>query len=202
MPTFEPTAGFDLLLLRNFLDVQTCEMLLAEMRSAQSGPATVYRDVASSAVDERVRKTTRITPSPETTEFVRRLLLERKGAVEEHFQICLSDCEEPQFLRYGVGDFFVAHQDGNTGVIRFDRERIRRVSVVIFLSNQSEAPEPGAYCGGSLVFHHWGVGVGSKDRCFHLSGESGMLVAFPPQTTHEVIPVTHGERYSIACWYK
>jgi len=202
MTTLESAAEFNLLLIKNFFDARTCGKVLAEMRSARSGPATVYMGVASGAVDERVRKATRIVPSPETTEFVRRLLLERKGAVEEHFQISLSDCEDPQFLRYSVGDFFVTHQDGNTGLLQFDRERVRRVSVIIFLSSQSEAPEPGTYSGGSLVFYGWGLGAGREDRCLSLGGESGTLVAFRPETTHEVTPVTHGERYSIACWYK
>jgi len=29
-----------------------------------------------------------------------------------------------------------------------------------------------------------------------------MLVAFRSETTHEVTPVTHGERYSIASWFR
>lgn len=189
-------------MVRNFFDAQTCGRILAEMRTAQSGPATVYRGAASSIVDDRVRKATRIVPSQETIEFIKRRLLERKQAVEEYFRVSLTECEEPQFLRYGVGDFFVAHQDGNTGILQFDRERIRRVSVVIFLSNQSELPESGDYCGGSLILYGLGADAHRADRCVHLRGELGTLVAFRPETTHEVIPVTHGERYSIVCWYK
>ena len=32
--------------------------------------------------------------------------------------------------------------------------------------------------------------------------EPGTLVAFRSETTHEVTPVTHGERFSIASWYR
>jgi predicted 2-oxoglutarate/Fe(II)-dependent dioxygenase YbiX len=33
-------------------------------------------------------------------------------------------------------------------------------------------------------------------------GEPGMLIAFRAETTHEITPVTHGERYSIVSWYR
>ena len=52
--------------------------------------------------------------------------------IEEYFKVSLSGCEDPQFLRYRVGDFFVAHQDGNTGLVRLDTDRSRRISVSIF----------------------------------------------------------------------
>ena len=117
-------------------------------------------------------------------------------AIGEHFGVRLSECEEPQFLRYRKGDFFVAHQDGNTGLLRLDTER-RLVSTVIFLSREAETPEPGVYCGGSLVFtNHRG-----KYEKFHLRADPGTLIAFRSETTHEVTPVTHGERHSIVSWY-
>jgi SM-20-related protein len=201
MTTPEPGARFDLLLNREFFDARTCEMILAEMRSSRGGPAAVYMDAASGSVDESVRKATRVVPSSETMEFVMRRLLEHKSVVEEHFRVSLNQCEEPQFLRYGVGGYFVAHQDGNTGLLRSEQES-RRMSVVIFLNRQAVAPEPDAYCGGSLVFHAKGAGASDERDRLWLGGETGELVAFRAETTHEVTPVTHGERYSIVCWYK
>lgn len=203
MTTLDPSAGFNLLTIRNFFDAETCASILAEMRAGSGAPATVYAVAASGVVDERMRRATRVAPSAATVAFVVRRLLESKRIVEEHFRVSLSECEDPQFLRYGVGDFFVAHQDGNTGLLQLDRERIRTVSVIVFLSDQSESPRPNTYCGGSLVFHGWGSGMaGYEDSSQSVSGETGMLVAFRPETTHEVMPVEHGERYSIACWYR
>ena len=201
MNTPEPNGGFDLLLCRNFLDAQTCERLRAEMRAARGGAATVYASGASGNVDERVRRATRAEPARETAEFVRALLAERRRDFEEHFAVRLGGCEEPQFLRYGVGDFFVAHQDGNTGLIRSEREQTRAVSVVIFLSDESEEAGRGDHSGGSLVFHDYGVRTGGGPRRFSPRGEAGTLVAFRPETTHEVTPVTRGERLSVACWF-
>ena len=84
-------------------------------------------------------------------------------------------------------------------MIRSEREQSRKISVVIFLNRQTETEEAGAYCGGSLVFTEWRPG--RKHGEFHLSGETGNLVTFRAETTHEVRPVTHGERFTIASWY-
>ena len=164
------------------------------MKAAEGSAATVYGAASSGAVDEMVRRTVRVKPSQETVDLVIQKLLACKEAVEQHFTVTLNECEEPQFLRYRVGDFFVAHQDGNTGLLRLDTEK-RRVSTVIFLSRESASPEPETFCGGSLVFSNL------RNR-FPMSSEPGTLVAFRSETTHEVTPVTHGERYSIASWYR
>jgi SM-20-related protein len=193
---------FDLLLIRDFFDAETCAEIISEVRSAWGGPATVYREGATNPVDESLRKTTRRMLSPEITEFVRERLLAQKVEVERHFQISLSDCEEPQFLFYREGDFFVPHQDGNSEQLEFDHLRVRRISVVIFLTGQSDEPRPNTYGGGSLVFFQTGSDTGRKELGFPLSGERGLLVAFRSETMHEVPPITRGERYSIVCWYK
>jgi SM-20-related protein len=119
--------------------------------------------------------------------------------VGAHFGLALTICEDPQFLRYREGDFFVAHQDGNTGMLRTDSEQSRKVSVVVFLSRQSEVAAPGSHGGGALVFTEWRAG--RKPGRHSLAAGAGMLVAFAADTTHEVTPVTWGDRYSIVSWY-
>ena len=156
------------------------------MKAAKAGAATVYGKGASGSIDSNVRNTLRVVPSSETVELVIQRLLSCKQAVEEHFSLTLDECEDPQFLRYREGDFFVAHQDGNTGMLLLDTER-RRISTVIFLNRE--------YLGGVLVF----MNLSSR---FQMPAEPGTLVAFRSETTHEVTPVTHGERFSIASWYR
>lgn len=191
-------ARFDLLLVRDFLDARECGALVAELREAGGDPAAVYGRGESGAVDERMRRAARLAVSSATVEFVSRRLSGYRARVEDRFGVKLAGCEEPQFLRYREGDFFVAHQDGNTGLLRSEREA-RLVSVVIFLSRQADESNGGDYHGGSLVFSDWRPG--SNRGRFGLSGEPGTLVAFRAETTHEVTPVTSGERLSIACWY-
>lgn len=184
----------DLFVVKHFLEPLVCDAIVAEMKAAEGSAATVYGRGASGAIDANVRRTLRVVPSRETIELVIERLLSCESAVEEHFGVNLSECEDPQFLRYREGDFFVAHQDGNTGLLRLDTER-RLISTVIFLSPEAELPGPDVYCGGSLVF----TNLSSKH---HISAEPGTLVAFRSETTHEVTPVTHGERFSIASWYR
>ena len=184
----------DLFVVKDFFEPHVCDAIRAEMKTTNAGPATVYGKGDSGAVDANVRKTLRVIPSPETVNLVTERLLSCKPDIAEHFSRALNECEVPQFLRYREGDFFVAHQDGNTGMLRLDTER-RLVSTVIFLSRESELPGPGVFCGGSLVFTR----LSSR---YQMPAEPGTLVAFRSETTHEVTPVTHGERFSIASWYR
>jgi SM-20-related protein len=188
----------DLFIVENFFDPPSCEALVAEVVAAESSAATVYGRGVTGAIDSGVRRTLRVLPSRETVELVTRRLWSCKDAIEKHFDVSLTECEEPQFLRYREGDFFVAHQDGNTGLLRLETER-RRISTVIFLSRESDVPGPNGYCGGTLVLtnHH----PASHHAPFRVSVEPGKLVAFRSETTHEVTPVTHGERLSIVSWY-
>ncbi|HEX8143142.1 MAG TPA: 2OG-Fe(II) oxygenase [Pyrinomonadaceae bacterium] len=188
----------ELLFIRDFLDTAAREKIVEELRTAGGGAATVYGLESSGAVDSRVRRATRVVVSMETRERLMRQLLERKREIEEHFGITLGQCEEPQLLRYKVGDFFVAHQDGNTPLI-LDESRLRKISVIIFLNPQSDEPAPDTYGGGSLVFHG---PFSEPPQPLPLAGAPGTLVAFRAETTHEVMPVTHGERYTIVSWYR
>ncbi len=196
MTILKPDTHFNLFLIRNFLDAATCHELIAEMRSSPASPAVTYGQGSSGEVDERVRKVTRAQPEAKTVARVAQRLMDHRESVAEHFGVSLSRCEEPQFLCYRIGDFFVAHQDGNTGLVSLDSDKSRLVSVSIFLNRQSETTEGDSYGGGSLVFSDWRL-----NKRFELAGEAGTLVAFRSEITHEVIPVTHGERYSIVSWY-
>jgi SM-20-related protein len=189
----------NLFVVKTFLDSSTCANIVAEMTTAQGDAATVYGKASSGIVDQNVRQTLRLQPSHATRVLITKRLLDHKHAFEQHFDVALSECEEPQFLRYRIGDFFVAHQDGNTGMTRLDTER-RLVSIVIFLGRESDTPKPDAYCGGSLVFTN--LRVGPNNGKFRLQAEPGTLVAFRAETTHEVTSVTHGERYSIVSWFR
>jgi SM-20-related protein len=184
-------------LFLNVFDAAACEEFVAELRLGHGAAATVYGIEATGTVEPAIRKATRIVPSPAMRDCVRQGLVEHKSAIEDHFGLALGEPEEPHFLRYQEGDHFVAHQDGNTGLV-LDESRFRRVSIILFLSPQSESPTPGTYGGGSLVLHG---SYPDFDLRFPIAAQPGTLVAFRSETTHEVTPVTHGERYTVASWY-
>jgi len=181
-----PGDWLNLFVVDHFFDERMCDAIVREMKTTKASAATVYGKGTSGSIDTNVRNTLRVIPSSETLDLVTERLLSCKQAVEEHFSLTLDECEDPQFLRYREGDFFVAHQDGNTGLLQLDTER-RRISTVIFLNRE--------YSGGGLVF----TNLSSR---YQMPAEPGTLVAFRSETTHEVTPVTHGERFSIASWYR
>lgn len=179
----------DWLTIDEFLDGPTLEELLSDLRQADAVAAPVYG--GGQAIDPRVRSTRLVQPAEAFREHVKRLLIDVQPRIASHFDVALNTCEEPLFLRYQPGDFFVAHQDGNVPTIH-DDSRHRRVSVVIFLN-------PGAHEGGSFVFH--GRYPDWEKRCV-VPAAPGSLVAFRSETTHEVTPVTEGTRYSVVSWYR
>ena len=187
----------DLLEIDDFLDAATRGTIVAELDQAASAPATVLSGDAGGRMDP-ARKTKRIAVSAETRALVRERLMARKPEIEAHFGVALTECEEPQFLRYEPGDYFVAHQDGNTPMI-WDDSRFRRISAVIFLSRRADEEVPDTYGGGMLVFH--GPYTAPNFRAA-ADAHPGSLVAFRSETTHEVTPVTHGVRYTIATWFR
>lgn len=188
----------DLLKIDDFLDAAARTTLLAELRQTAGAPAALLGRAGADAVQPLVRRTTRAALPPATRERLHALLLAKKNAISRHFGVPLETCEEPQFLRYEPGDFFVAHQDGNTPLVH-DDSRFRRVSAIIFLSPWSSEPIPGAYGGGMLTFH---APVASSASPLPLAPPPGTLVCFRAETTHEVTPVTHGERFTVVSWYR
>jgi SM-20-related protein len=188
----------DLFEIERFLDAAMRAELVAELDAAGGSAATVLSPQDGGTVQATVRKTTRVAVSPETRERVRQHLVRRKAEIEAHFGVALAECEDPQFLRYEEGDFFVPHQDGNTPMV-WDDSRFRRISAVIFLSEKSAEPAEGTYGGGALMFHAPYPNSGDRVAA---SAAPGSLVTFRAETTHEVTPVTHGVRYTIATWFR
>lgn len=189
----------NLLQIPDFLDAATVREIRDQVRGASGGPATVLSQTPDGVVMPRIRKTTRVAVGAELRDRITQRLIERKPEIEAHFRTVLGEPEEPQFLRYDQGDFFVAHQDGNTPLVH-DASRFRRISVVVFLSPPAEEPSEEGYGGGALVFHgHYST---EPDLRLPLTPAPGTLVAFRSQTTHEVQMVTHGERYTIACFFR
>ena len=182
----------------DFLEEAERQALLDELVAASTAASTLMNEAAGGVVNVSARRSKRVTVSEATAERVRQRLLAAMAPLAEHFGAQVSTCEAPQFLRYDEGDFFVPHQDGNTPLVH-DDSRFRRISAVIFLSPRSEEPAPGTYGGGDHSVH------GRNVRQFEptpASGTPGTLVAFPTEETHEVTPVTHGVRFTIAAWYR
>ena len=188
----------DLFEIPDFLDAATLTEVFAEADRAGGSASAVLSADPGGRVQPMVRKSTRLAVSDAVRERVKAALMARKGEIEAHFGVSVTECEDPQFLRYLPGDFFVPHQDGNTPMIH-DESRFRRISAVAFLNTRADGEAPGTYGGGELVFH--GPYNQPPDRAT-ASARAGSLVTFRAETTHEVTVVTHGVRYTIATWFR
>ena len=196
-PQFFRNAG--LFTLPDFLPPEFTAELKASMMNAPKEQARIAKS-GGEYNDERVRKVQSCTPP----KALRTALKERLGSLipqlVEHFHLTLDGCEPAHYLIYRPGDFFKPHSDGGRrGADEFTQKR--RVSAVIFLNSESAEPMDGAYGDGRLTFH--GVLPGPQwERCaFALQPEPGLLIAFPSEMLHEVTPVSHGERFTIATWF-
>ena len=185
----------DVLQIDGLLDEGDCAAMRAQLRTAAGAAAGL---LGAEAPRPLVRRATRLKMPPALSARVTALLMAQKEKLERHFAVHLGTCEEPQFLRYEMGDFFVPHQDGNTPLIH-DDSRFRKVSAVIFLSASSHVPLQETYGGGELVLHG---PYGGPALRVPVDAQPGTLVAFRAETTHEVTPVTHGERFTIVSWYR
>ena len=185
----------DLLVVKSFFDAGRCRHLIEAIRRAEHSSAITYGKSDSGTVDERARKVRRATLDSQIVNQVAAQLREHVTSLREYFDIPVETIEEPQFLWYRPGDFFVAHQDGNTKLIQLESDRLRRISLTIFLNDQANDESPESYSGGALVF----TDLFSGDRR-EMPGEAGKLVAFRSELTHEVTPIKHGERFAIVTW--
>jgi len=183
---------------KSFLDPAECAGLRAGLRQAAGSQAAVLGRDPGGEIKPLVRRSTRMSVPARMAERITALLMRQTDALERRFGHALSSCEPPQFLRYQPGDFFVAHQDGNTPLVH-DDSRFRKVSAVIFLSASSQESVPESYGGGALVLHGPWSG---PDLRVPLTPAPGTLICFRAETTHEVLPVTHGERFTIVSWYR
>ena len=136
-----------------------------------------------------MRRTSRLFVSAEKEQQINHYLQELKPRLEVHFQMPLSGVEFFQFLLYREGDFYKRHADKNDRLETPDYIKARRVSIVIFLNDETIS-----YTGGTLA-------VWSLAGRIRVPGETGKVVAFRSELMHEVEPVQSGERYSIVSWY-
>jgi SM-20-related protein len=203
---FTPDATFfsrmGLFVNEGFFDPDLCSKIRSEMQLSRSASATVVsKEAPDVTVDQHERKTKLADVSTPTIALVKERLLALTPMLERHYNLTLSGLQEPQFLVYEEGDFFLAHFDTSTdpGVPEFIRER--QVSAVMFLNSESEVPGPDVYGGGALTFYGLMNDPRTEEYGFPLTGETGLLIAFPPGMRHEVSPVTHGERYTIVSWF-
>jgi SM-20-related protein len=185
---------------KNFLDAETCKTVRSAAGSSEGKRATVT--IGSQDIyDEKSRRTHQLSVRTDIVTDIHSRLLSIKPDLESYFRVDLKGCRPPVFLSYGIGDFFQAHEDTTDDDDLPEAIKVRKVSVVVFLNGTSEEERPDTYSGGALTFYNLLRDPRLKARGFPLHGEEGLLIAFSSRLTHEVQPVTRGNRYSIVSWF-
>lgn len=191
----ETFARFGFFVLPGFLTPGACRRLRRRLKTAPSRPGEVHaRGRTVRAEGRRVD----VLSVPAATRVEIDVRLDRlRPTLEEHFGCRLAAHEPVQFLRYRRGGHYGLHTDRTPGTRDPDLRR-RKVSVVVFLNGPGRGP--GRCLGGELVFPAR-RSRGARGRLpLAVDPEPGLLIAFRPDLEHEVRPVTHGSRFSLATW--
>lgn len=185
----------------DFLDAMTCGQVCAEVCKAAALPAEIFGETEG-FLNQTIRNTWEVALTTGPAVEVGRRIAELAHDIGEHFRMPLKGCEGPSFLVYRAGGFYRPHRDRASGdEDRAAVARARRVSVVVFLNAMSPDPGPGEYAGGALTFYGVVNDPGWRDYGFALDPTPGLLVAFPSDVLHEVMPVLTGERYTVVDWF-
>lgn len=181
-----------------FLSPAECSEIMMDMTQHMSIPSTSYDEVRGAHISKD-RKTREHKVSAETHQKIINRLQGLMPEIREHFKQDIQNIETLQFLRYPVGYFFKAHRDK----VLDSGFRPRLITVVIFLNNQQKdiVPEDSPdFSGGSLVFYgNLKQNIGKLG--LPMRAEAGSIIAFNPQFTHEVTPVSSGNRFTIITWF-
>lgn len=157
-------------------------------------------DAAEIAAEEivtrdTIRRTSSIDIEPGVRDWLERRLDEFRPAVERALGRLLGSREGVGFLRYPAGGFYLTHCDrgdvkGWPGAAR------RAASVVVFLNGSGTESRNGDFEGGLLRLY-----PDSTREPVEITPEPGLLVAFPSELLHEVLPVRRGIRDAAVDWF-
>ena len=167
----------------------------------QGGNRGIQRGRGDEAVDEEYRRTKMAQVSESTRSRVEERLLERKPELEARFAVQLGRCQTPQFLIYREGDFFRPHTDNQDDPESPEWLKERRVSLVVFLNDQSDDPAEDGFDGGALSFYGLLGQDGGEMIGLPLEARAGLLVAFSSDVVHGVSEVTRGRRFTVVSWF-
>jgi SM-20-related protein len=173
------------------MDDATCCRVQAAMDVGVCEPTEVIEDEIGLVED--VRRASHIEVPPAIFELIDAHLDGQRDAIGAFFKRRLERREGVNLLRYEPGGFYKPHADRGD-LPAWPPAARRAVTVVLFLESSLEADPAGGFSGGALRLFPDG------DDPIEIVPVRGMLVAFPAETVHEVLPVIGGHRDTVVDW--
>ena len=102
------------------------------------------------------------------------------------YELSKCDMEGVQLSRYQVGQYYDKHVDFNGDPDT--KSHTRKLSMSVQLSDEN------SYDGGDLIIYYGG-------EKYITPKVKGTVIVFDSRLTHEVTPVTKGQRYSLVKWF-
>jgi SM-20-related protein len=193
---------FDIISVHEFLSAEICARLCSEIENATEAAGMIWNPKEGSYVKEEIKKRKEFIGVPAESEIlIREKLLQFMLPAAEHFDIDLKGVQPIKFTCYDTGDYYRKHIDVSPHADAPAIINERKISVIIFLNQEGEDLSEGDYCGGNLTFYGLFDDPSWQNVGLPLESESGLLLAFRPDTLHEVTPVTQGRRYTITTWF-
>jgi predicted 2-oxoglutarate/Fe(II)-dependent dioxygenase YbiX len=196
--------GLDVLVHPAFLTGVECAALRAEMDRAPrlEGSVREAEDPGAESIDRTGRSASECEVSDGTHRLVGERICRVTPEVERYFDQDLGQYEAPHFVAYEPGDFYRPHRDLYRDVALPEPLVRRRLSMVVFLNDPSDRPDPGPddlshYEGGVLRLCSHEADEFESRSAWDVPAERGSVVVFRADTWHEVTPVTKGRRYTI-----
>ena len=184
--------GIPLLIDAHFLTPGDCERIRRAMDRGDADPAEIAGDAI--IMRESIRRTTSIEIDPDVQAWFERRLDDLRPAIAQALGRPLGQREGAGFLRYASGGFYLTHRDRGE-VAGWPSAARRAASVVVFLNRSKTVEQAGEFDGGILCLYS------DQGRRVEIQPEAGLLVAFPAETLHEVLPVVAGVRDAAVDWF-
>jgi len=186
-----------LLIDPQFLTPRDCDRIRRAMDRGDDDPAEIVGDTI--VTREAIRRTTSIEIDPDVREWFERRLDGCRPAIAHALGRLLGQREGAGFLRYPPEGFYLPHRDRGD-VAGWPAAARRAASVVVFLNGSTTSRPPrrqtGEFEGGLLRLHPDSTGTP-----VHITPQAGLLVAFPAEVLHEVLPVRSGTRDAAVDWF-
>jgi predicted 2-oxoglutarate/Fe(II)-dependent dioxygenase YbiX len=174
-----------------FLPLDLCSALCAEMARVDATPGIVIRD-GESIVDLEQKRLKAIAMDPGRHADLGARFDALRSRVADFFHTPVTRHEGAHFYRYDAGDYYRTHRD-RYGAAADTIGHERQISVVLFLNGPSGQGGP-EYSGGDLVVYDLLGSDRLVDYGLPIPAAAGLLVAFRPDLRHEVTTVARGVR--------